>query len=492
MVAVQSRKVWERRIPTASPGGLFGLALGWAMVVAAGVASAQETAPTPQIVAFMHAAVISMDEERVLRDQTVVVDRGRIVAIGPSATVEVPAEALRIDAAGRYLLPALCDMHVHLLGESWNMMLPPDGRFARHEIPQADFLFPYVASGVTTVQSLAATSEEVELREQIARGELLGPRLIVARMVDGPKEAWPPPLSVWVESPAEAEQAVQKAQEEGFEAIKVYSFLSQECYDAIVAKAKELKIDVIGHIPMSLSLEYVLDAGQTMIAHSEEVLKHADNDYSPRRIDYFAGLIAERKVWLIPTLVTTRSFLKFFADAESVYAGPEAAYFNHPLQRGVWTFLATNLYAPIPDKHKEWLREGFERFQRPFTKALHDKGGRLLAGSDALMLGLHPGFSLHGELRELVDVGLTPYEALRTSTTNPFEYLGESDRAGTIAVGKESDLLLVEANPLEDISAASQIAGVLMRGRWLEKAEIKQKMEAIAAAAPSPRPSPSK
>ena len=137
---------------------------------------------------------------------------------------------------------------------------------------------------------------------------------------------------MWVESPAEAEQAVQKAQEEGFEAIKVYSFLSQECYDAIVAKAKELKIDVIGHIPMSLSLEYVLDAGQTMIAHSEEVLKHADNDYSPRRIDYFAGLIAERKVWLIPTLVTTRSFLKFFADAESVYAGPEAAYFNHPLQ----------------------------------------------------------------------------------------------------------------------------------------------------------------
>ncbi len=104
-----------------------------------------------------------------------------------------------------------------------------------------------------------------------------------------------------------------------------------------------------------------------------------------------------------------------------------------------------------------------------------------MAGSDTLMIGLFPGFALHRELRELVDVGLTPYEALRTSTTSPFEYLGESDRAGTIEVGKQSDLLLVEEDPLRDIAAASKIAGVLIRGRWIGKKEIHQRMQRIAA-----------
>ncbi len=99
-----------------------------------------------------------------------------------------------------------------------------------------------------------------------------------------------------------------------------------------------------------------------------------------------------------------------------------------------------------------------------------------MAGSDTMMIGVYPGFALHGELRELVEVGLTPYEALRTSTTSPFEYLGESDQAGTIAVGKRSDLLLVRENPLENVSSASKISGVLIRGRWIDRAEIDDRM----------------
>ncbi len=109
-----------------------------------------------------------------------------------------------------------------------------------------------------------------------------------------------------------------------------------------------------------------------------------------------------------------------------------------------------------------------------------------MAGSDALMIGLYPGFALHGELRELVDVGLTPFEALRTSTTAPFEYLGESERAGTVAVGKRSDLLLVEENPLEDVSATSRIAGVLIRGHWIGGEEIRRRMEELAASYAAP------
>ncbi len=460
---------------------LLALVFFWGSRVSAPASRPQDTSSGTSLVAFLHASVIPMDEERVLRDQTVIVASGKIVEIAPASSVKVPAGALRVDARGRYLIPALCDMHVHLLGEPWNMMLRPEARLAGKDIPYESFLFPYLANGVTTVQELMATPDEIALRGRIERGELAGPRLILARMIDGPKKAWPPPLSTWVDSAAEARQAVRQAKEAGYDKIKVYSFLSKESYDAIVATARELGMDVIGHVPMSLSVEYVLDAGQKLIAHTEEIWKHAGGDYSQERIDSFAAKIADKGVWMIPTLVTTRSILHFFDAPDSLYAGPEARYFQHPMLLGVWSFMAANLYGPIPAETRGRLREAFERFQKPLTITFQRKGGKMLAGSDALMIGVFPGYALHGELRELVDVGLTPFEALRTSTTNPFEYLGESDRAGTIEVGKRSDLLLLEENPLEDISAASKIAGVLVRGRWIGKEEIRKRMEGIAA-----------
>lgn len=440
-----------------------------------------QQAPATDLVAFVHANVVPMDKERVLRDHTVLTAGGTILEIGPAATVKVPAGALRVDATARYLLPALCDMHVHLLGEAWNIMLRPEARYASADIPFASFFFPYVANGVTTVQALSATPEEILLRGRIDRRELLGPRLILARMIDGPKKAWPPPLSTWVASAAEAEEAVRGANHDGYDKIKVYSFLSRESYDAIMTTARELHMDVIGHIPMSLSVEYVLEAGQKMIAHTEEVAKHAHGDYSAGRIEYFADAIVKRGVWIVPTLVTTRSILQVFSDPGGLIGRPEAAYFRHPMQMGVWSFIAENLYRPIPAETRTKLGDAFERFQRPLTKAIHDKGGRLLAGTDTLLPGLVPGYALHRELGELVDVGLSPFEALRTSTTTPFEYLGESDSRGTIAVGKQSDLLLLEKNPLEDITAVSTIAGVLIRGRWIEREEIRTTMRKIAS-----------
>ncbi len=435
----------------------------------------------PQRTAFLHATVIPMDAERVLRDYTVVTADGKIVEMGPASAVRVPKAALRVDATGRYLLPALCDMHVHLLSEAWNIMLRPEVRLAGKDIPFESFLLPYVANGVTTIQVLSATPEDVRLRGQIGRGELLGPRLILARMIDGPKKAWPRPLSTWVESATEAREAVRRAKAEGYDKMKVYSFLNRESYDAIISTARELGMDVIGHIPNSLSVEHVLDAGQKLIAHTEEVMKHAGGNYEAERINYFADRMVARGVWMTPTLVTTRSILELFADPDGLVARPEAAaYFRHPMQVGVWSFMVENLYRPIPAEARTRIREGFEAFQRPLTKVFHDKGGKLMAGSDTLMPGLVPGFALHRELRELVDVGLTPFEALRTSTTSPFEYLGESDRAGTIEVGKHGDLLLLDENPLESISALSKVSGVLIRGRWIGTEEIQKRMQELA------------
>ncbi|HEY0673636.1 MAG TPA: amidohydrolase family protein [Longimicrobiales bacterium] len=453
------------------------------LLAAAGtIASAAraQTPATPQVVAFLHANVVPMDRERVLRDQTVVVSNGQIIAVGPGASVKVPDGALRIDAQGRYLLPALCDMHVHLLNDAWKMMLRPEALAASKVVPDEQFLFPYLANGVTTVQVLSATPEDLAVRARIERGELLGPRMILAPMIDGPKKAWPPPISIWVGDAAEARAAVIKAKRDGYDKVKAYSFLSRESYDALVTAAKELDMDVIGHVPMALSVEYVIDAGQKLIAHSEELGKHTKGDLSAERIEYFADLMVRRGVWLIPTLVTSHSIFDLVADPGAVLGRPESAYFQHAMEQGVWSFIADNLYLPMSPQHRQSIRDGYENFQRPLTKLMHDKGGRLLAGSDAPLPGLVPGFALHRELRELVDVGLTPFAALRTATTAPFEYLGESERSGMIAVGQHSDVLLVDANPLEDIAALSQVSGVLLRGRWIGKAEIQRRLQQLA------------
>jgi imidazolonepropionase-like amidohydrolase len=436
-------------------------------------------AETPEVVAFVNASVIPMDTERVLPDQTVVVAEGRIVAIGPTATVDVPAQALRIDATGRYLMPALADMHVHLLGESWNAMFPPNEQRARKDVPFERFMFPYIANGVTTVQVLMATSEDLAVREEVRKGTMIGPRMILARMIDGPEQAWPPPLNTWVATPAEAREAVLQAKRDGYDKMKVYSFLTEETYDAVVATANEIGMEVMGHVPNALSVEYVIEKKQKAIAHSEELAKHTPA-YDAANVDRYSTLLAESGTWLIPTLVTTHNFLDLFEDADGVFNRPGGQYHNHAMQRGAWAFMVDKLYRPIPPEHRAKLREAYFNFQRPLTKAAHDKGVKLLAGSDAMMPGLIAGFSLHGELREFVDIGLTPYQALRTATTNPFEYLGESDK-GMIALDQRSDLLLVEANPLEDVSAASKIAGVLMRGQWFPAENIDRRMKEIAA-----------
>jgi imidazolonepropionase-like amidohydrolase len=420
-----------------------------------------------------------MDRERVLLDQTVVITDGKIMSISPALKVKIPKDALRIDAVGRYLIPALADMHVHLEAEAFNMMLKPDDQLSAGNIPYDDFLFPYIANGVTTIQVLSATPEHVALQRQVSRDEILVPRLVNARMIDGPKKAWPQPISTWVDTAQEASSAVHDAKKNGYDKIKVYSFLNKESYDAIISAAREDHMDVIGHIPNALSVEYVVDAGQKMIAHTEEVAKHTHGNYWQARIDYYAARIANGGVWMTPTLVTTRSILELFDDPNGLRGRPEAVYARHPMQAGIWAFITDNLYRPIPLDARKKLTDDFEKFQQPFTKVFHDKGGKLMTGTDSLFPGLVGGFAVHRELQEMVNVGLTPYEALRSSTTEPFEYLREIDTSGTIAVGKYTDLVLVDENPLKDISAASKISGVLMRGHWFARDDINKRMKTI-------------
>ncbi len=427
-------------------------------------------------VAFVNVNVLPMDSERVIRDQTVVIEGGKIASIGDSSRARVPGNATLIDASGRYLMPGLCDMHIHLEGDAWNVMLPPEERFAEGSLDWDDLLFPYVANGVTMVQVMSALPEHVEVREKVAEGEILGPRLLLARMIDGPDRAWPPPLSTWVASPEEARQAVLDIHQTGYDSVKVYSFLDRESYGAIVAAAREVGLGVVGHVPLELSLEEVLAAGQDLIAHMEEVRVGYEDGFSQDRIDHLARLIADSDTWVTPTLTTSRHILAVLDDFEGELARPEVRYL-HPMAVGVWSVINHLLYEPIPEEHRVVIERNFNELHRPLTLALHRAGGKMMTGSDALIPSNVPGFSLHDELAELVSVGLSPYEALRASTTLPHEFLGELDRGGTVEVGKRADLVLLRENPLDDIAHSRTISGVMVGGRWIPEEEIRQGLD---------------
>lgn len=429
--------------------------------------------------AFTNVTVIPMDKERMLTDQTVLVKEGRIIAMGLSFAIIIPEGATIINAEGKYMIPTLSDMHIHLEGDAWNLLLPPESKKAQNAPDFSDLLFLYLANGISTVEVMSALPEHIELREQIKRGELLGPRLILSRMIDGPDKAWPQPISTWVKDPKEAKKAVADAHNQGYNRIKPYSFLSKAAYNAIIETAKELNMGVDGHVPFALSVEEVVAAGQNTIVHSEELMKFAKNDYSKEQIEYYAKLVAESDTWVTPTLSTSHSIVSLLADPEKEMSIPESEYMG-PMAKGIWSFINTELYQPIPNEFRLAINKGYESFQRPFTYAFHKAGGKILTGTDALLPGIVHGFSIHKELEELVAVGFTPFEALKASTTNPFEFLGELENGGTVELGKASNLLLLEENPLEAISNTRKIFGVLVKDRWIPKEEIKTRLNGIA------------
>ncbi len=427
---------------------------------------------------FTHVNVIPMNTNVVLSDRNVLIENGMITAIGSPSSLAAPRRARIIDAKGKFLIPALSDMHVHLEGDAWNIMFPAASKFSPDEINFADILFVYVANGITTIDVMSALPEHIVLRDKISRNEIVGPRLILSRMIDAADKAWPPPICTWVRTPEEARAAVIDMHKQGYDRVKVYSFLSKDSYDAIVDEARKLHMPVDGHVPYSTSVEYVLSSGQNMIAHTEEIMKFAKN-YSPQEVERLASLTASSNSWITSTLIVSRNFNAMFDNPDAELSKPGIEYL-HPMGRGIWNFLYENRYSRIPDSERRKLADGFNFFQKPFTYAFFNKGGKLLIGTDPLMPPTLPGVSLHEELQQLVGAGLSPFDALKVSTTNTYDFLHERNTAGTIEPGKKANLVLLDKNLLENISNTRTIRGVMTQNRWISKQEIDKRLKEIA------------
>jgi hypothetical protein len=416
-----------------------------------------------QTAVFRNVRVVSMNDERVVDGMAVVVRDGRISEIAPADEVETPPSAREIDGTGGYLMPGLVDAHMHL----------------RHR----DELLNYVAHGVTTVLGLGQPVDDLEellvLRREVADGTRLGPRIYTTGGVIA--------LHVDPENPAEARAYVRKLKADGFDLVKIYNRTSREVFDAVVDEAHRQGLAVFGHLPRGLPATYSLANGIDVVAHAEELYftffggpsddelgafsaaDVPDPDASTEVID----LMREHDVALIPNLVFTFVAMKFWDNEDAVLAEPEMA-FLHPTLAASWRVSNPGRRDQIS---KRMLRERIKYgLIHELTRRAHEAGVMVVAGTDSSLAGLHPGLSLHSEMRELVKAGFTDFEALAAATSTAGElvarYVDHAARIGRIEPGYEADLVLVADNPLADIRNAAEVLGVMADGRWHSADEL--------------------
>jgi imidazolonepropionase-like amidohydrolase len=409
----------------------------------------------PAEVAFIDVSLIPMDRERVISRQTVLVRGDRIFRIGPVEKVTPAADALLIDGRGKYLMSGLVDMHIHLFNSK-------------------DLLL-YLANGVTTVRNLggyAASDSILQIRQEVAKGKRLGPTIYSSgNWLDGD-----PPvrrINTVVRTPAEARKVVEKQRAAGYDFIKVYQNLSPEVYREIVRVARAQGIPVTGHIPTSVGVVGVLEGGQVGVDHVEQFAGEGPAEPLAQKVRR-AGISVTTTLTMLRLAFTLRGAPE---RMDSLLARPETRYLS-PATLRFWQD-APYLKAPRMPTALERVREAQE-----LVHVFHAQGVRVMLGTDAGIWGNPPGFSVREELELLVASGLSPYEALRAATVAPAEFLNRhvhgARQPGAAAEGNRADLLLLKANPLEDVGNVANRAGVMARGRWLPEERLRAMTEELA------------
>ena len=442
--------------------------------------AAATTAKTPPAVtAIVNANVLPMTGETVLRDHTVVVAGGKITSVAPSRSAAPPADATVIDAAGGWLLPGLADMHVHV-----GMEVPgvPDAA----PLDPAHDMAAYLAHGITTIRNMRGGPADLELRERVAVGAVLGPRYVTA----GPSlhATGPAELGPRVATPEEAEAEARAQATAGYDLIKIHGNLPLETFRRAVEAAAAAGLAAAGHA--QTKLEPAASASLTSLEHAEEIAKLLGPERRLADLPELRDALLANGTFVTPTLGAFDMIHRYLDDTEldALMARPETA-------------LVSTYWLELTRPGKNYYRQAFgpefaarhdpleAQSRRLFelTGELHHAGVPLLAGTDAIGL-MVPGLGLHEELAHLVAAGLTPYAALRSATVVPATLLGVASERGTLEPGRDADLLLLAADPLAAIANTRAIRGVMIRGRWLDRAALDALLAARAAAVAATRP----
>ncbi len=458
------------------------------MAVMIGTAAFGQPGASDSTLVFSHVNVIDATGTPVQLDMTVIVRDHHISEVAKSGTVRVPAHATVVDAHGKYLIPGLWDMHVHTVFGDW---LPKDERIS---------LPLFVANGVTGVRDMGGDLDILkQWRSQIAAGTLLGPRMIIAGpMLDGPTPRFP--SSAAVASAADGRKVVDDLKAQGVDFIKIQSLIPRDGYFAAADEAKKLGIPFVGHVPDTVRASEASDLGQKSIEHftgifeacttiEDELLKGPKGlglnvkNYDAARAKSVIALMAKNQTWQIPTLVWERG--QWLVDDIDLSHDPLTKYAPAAWKDRTWPMFTRDIMKDM-DTDPLPVRRQFVQMELDMTLAMHRAGVPLMAGTDTAA-GVHifPGFSLHEEMALFVDAGLTPMEALQTATRNPARFMGRLADMGTVEKGKVADLVLLDANPLDDIHNSRKIRAVVLDGRYFSRDsldEILKKVEAAAAA----------
>ena len=443
---------------------------------------ASRTALARGTIAITHVSVIPMTSETVIPDATVIVHNGRVTFVGPAADADIPSSATRVDGRGKFLIPGLTDMHAHLLS---------DGDEVRDEAGPAE-LGVMLANGITTTRLMMGTPEQLMLRANIAAGKIVGPNLWLASPQLTGRES---ENALVVTNAEEARSAVVKAAHDGYDFIKITLFITPEVFDAITSESKRLGIRVVGHVDPQVGLARALASGQ-QLEHLDSFFEAAIADSSPikesvtqqfvytgrnwasldhiddNKVDSLAGATARAGIFVTPT---QNVFNTAFAIGES-----DSTIRNRP-DWDFWPPKMRELYMKTRERY--WgaqslqsrtpaRRQRYVEVRNRIVKTMQDSGGRLMAGSDTPEFFQMYGWGLHRELQALVKAGLTPYQTLAAATTTPAAFLGATRAWGTVETGKRGDLVLLDANPLEQIENTMKISGVGIGGRWFSRADL--------------------
>jgi imidazolonepropionase-like amidohydrolase len=434
-----------------------------------------------QILVIKNVAVIDVKSSKVNKHQTVVMTGNKITSIG--TTIKSPKNATVVNATGKFLIPGLWDMHAHALSEN------------RYE-----YTFPLlIANGITGIREMGTflpIDQVNQLRRDVLSGRLLGPRLgaVTYRIIDG--GGTDTSTRVQITTPEQARDVVRTYKEKGADFIKPYNLLSHEAYLAIVEEAKKQKMPVEGHVPFSMTPEEVSDLGQKSIEHNFGVLlfcsansielrkqllsqtipwgrldAQAAKSYNKNKADSLYKRFVRNGTWSCPTVFDLWP-LKFSSD--SVLMSDTLMRYVPKEIRQRWheNFLARIKNVPdAADREIRW------KMIMASTADMYHAGVQLLAGTDMPEPYTIPGFSLHQELEFLVQAGLSPIDALRTATINPSIFLKKEKELGTIEKGKLADLVLLDANPLEDITNTKKIFAVIVSGKLLERKDLNELLD---------------
>jgi imidazolonepropionase-like amidohydrolase len=454
-------------------------------LVALAIARTAQAQPGNPALVFNHVSVVDVRAGKVIDDQTVVIEQGRITAVASGMAVKMPAGTRAIDATGKFMIPGLWDMHVHA---AW---------------PGLDALFAplFVANGVTGVREMYGMPLVIAAWKQKYQSGEPWPRMIGSgHILDGPKPFWPG--SVVAATAEEARAAVDKLHAGGADFIKVYTKLPRDAYFAALDEARKVGTYCAGHVPDAVSVSEASDHGQRSVEHltgvalecssdaealrAERVAAAADTSvtnliktYSrqtervlatqdPKRAaDLFARL-KRNQTWMVPTFTVLRSMSSmndsvFTADARVKYM-PEQVVSG-------WDWKHDFRFRAKTDEDWANGRKSY-RLNMQIVGAMNKAGVPIMAGTDMLNPFTFPGFSLHDELGLLNEAGLTPAEALRAATLNPAIFMNATDSLGTVEKGKRADLVLLDANPLADIHNTQKVNAVVLNGKLYDRAAL--------------------